>query len=280
MKTIQKTLLAFAAIALLASCTEVIDLELNEGEAQRLVVNGWFTDVPGRSRVDLTLTTSYFQNEAAPRVSGALVSVTDGTTTWTLSEVSPGVYQPASDVVGEPGNTYTLNIEHEGENYEASAFMRASNPMDSINVRILDPLEEFGFPADPYYSVRLWTQEPEGLGDAYVWYTYVNGEGIRDTLNELTIVEDSFYDGSYVSDLEIDFVDIETEAVQGDTLLLEQWNIGIDSYEVLQEILNQTDFQGGIFDAPPANVRTNISNGALGLWGAATIVTKETIITE
>ncbi|MEO0403477.1 MAG: DUF4249 domain-containing protein [Bacteroidota bacterium] len=280
MKIIQHTLLAMAAVALLASCTEVIDLELNEGDAQRLVVNGWFTDIPGRSQVDLTLTTSYFQNEAAPRVSGALVSVTDGTTTWPLSEVTPGVYQPEPDVVGEPGNTYTINIEYDGENYEASARMRASNPMDSIQVEILDPLEEFGFPGDPYYSVRLWTQEPEGLGDAYVWYTYVNGEGIRDTLRELTIVEDSFYDGAYVSDLEIDFVDIDTEAVQGDTLLLEQWNIGFDAYEVLQEILNQTDFQGGIFDAPPANVRTNISNGALGLWGAATIETKETIIQE
>lgn len=280
MKNLRTLFLFTILVATISSCTEVIELELNEGDAQRLVVNGWFTDQPGRSRVDLTLTTSYFENQAAPRATGAIVSVTDGTTTWPLTEDEPGVYTPEDGVVGEPGNTYTINIDYDGEEYQASAEMRASNPMDSINVRILDPLEEFGFPEDPYYSVRLWTQEPAGQGDAYLWYTYVNGFGIRDTLRELTLVEDSFYDGAYVEDLEIDFVDIETEAITGDTLLLEQWNIGYDSYLILFEILNQTEFQGGIFDAPPANVSTNLNNGALGLWGAATIVEKETIITE
>lgn len=281
MRTIKTT--AFFALLVsffLTSCTEVIELDLNEGDAQRLVVNGWFTNVPGKQRVDLTLTTSYFEPEVAPKVTGALVSVTDGTTIWNLDETAAGIYQPADEVVGEPGNTYTVNIEYEGEMYTASAFMRASNPIDSINVRILDPLEEFGFPADPYYSVRLWTEEPEGLGDAYIWYTYVNGEGIRDTLRELTIAEDSPFDGGTVEDLEIDFVDIESEAIMGDTLLLEQWNIGFDSYEILNEILTQTAFQGGIFDAPPANVSTNISNGALGLWGVASVESKQTIINE
>ena len=281
MRIIKNTLfLAFLASFVFTSCTEVIQLDLNEGDAQRLVVNGWFTNVPGKQRVDLTLTTSYFEPEVAPKVSGAIVTVTDGTTTWNLDETEPGTYQPDDGVVGAPGNTYTVNIEYEGENYTASADMRESNPIDSIHVRALDPLEEFGFPGDPYYSVRLWTLEPEGLGDAYIWYTYVNGVGIKDTLRELTISEDGPYDGGLVENVEIDFVDMESEAVMGDTLLLEQWNIGFDSYEVLNEILNQTAFQGGIFDAPPANVSTNISNGALGLWGAASIESKETIIME
>lgn len=281
MRTIKTTVLfALLASFALTSCTEVIDLDLNEGDAQRLVVNGWFTNVRGKQRVNLTRTTSYFEPEVAPRVIGALVSVTDGTTTWNLDEVEPGIYEPDDDVVGAPGNTYTVNIEHEGEMYTASAFMRASNPIDSINVIVVDPLEEFGFPGDLYYSVRLWTQERPGLGDAYLWYTYVNGAGIRDTLRELTIAEDSSFDGGLVENLEIDFVDIDSEAVMGDTLLLEQWNVGFDSYEILNEILTQTAFQGGIFDAPPANVSTNVSNGALGLWGAASVEIKQTIINE
>lgn len=267
-------------LVILSSCQEVIELDLNEGDAQRLVVNGWMTDQPGRQEVQLSLTTSYFFDEEPPTVSDAIVTVSDGSETWTFTEVEPGTYRPGSEVVGEAGKTYTLNIDHEGETYQASATLRASNPMDSIYVRFFDPEEEFGFPADPYYSVRLWTEEPAGEGDAYLWYTFVNGFGIRDTLRELTLVEDSFYDGAMIEDLEIDFVDIGTEAVTGDTLRLEQWNIGLESYEVLISILNQTDFQGGLFDAPPANVQTNVSNGALGLWGAASIVEKTTVITE
>ncbi|MDG1766705.1 MAG: DUF4249 family protein, partial [Flavobacteriales bacterium] len=107
--------LAFTGLILLSSCQEVIELDLNEGDAQRLVVNGWMTDQPGRQRVDLSLTTSYFLNEAPPRVSDAIVSVTDGTATWVFTEEEPGTYRPEADVVGEAGKTYVLNIEYAGE---------------------------------------------------------------------------------------------------------------------------------------------------------------------
>ena len=108
-------------LILLSSCQEVIELDLNEGEAQRLVVNGWMTDQPGRQEVQLSLTTSYFFNEEPPTVSDAIVTVSDGTDTWTFAEEAPGTYRPSTDVVGEAGKTYTLNIDYDGETYQASA---------------------------------------------------------------------------------------------------------------------------------------------------------------
>lgn len=270
----------FAAVLFLASCTERIDLDLNDDGNRRIVVDGWFTDQEQQHEIDLTWTTSYFSNQAAPPVEGAFLTISDGQNVIELTEEEPGIYRTPV-TAGVPGNTYTLTIEHEDEVYEASSFMREVAPVDSLHVRVLDPFEEFGFPDDPYYSVRIWTQELPGEGDYYMWRTFVNGAGVRDTLRELTFIDDSLYDGVYVEDVEVDYLSIEDgEATVGDTVYIEQFNIGEKAYEIFIGIMNETDWNGGLFDAPPANVETNLSNGALGYFGAAGVSTAQTLITE
>ena len=277
MKFIPYILLAFVLTAI--GCTERIELELDDSQ-QRLVVQGWFTNQLKNHEVNLTLTSSYFYNQQAPKATGATVSISDDDgNVWTLDETEPGKYL-TPEMAGEMGNWYTLNIEYEGEEYNATSWMRPVAPIDSMVIRVLDPLVEYGFPGDPYYSVRLWTQELPGQGDYYMWQTYVNGFGVRDTLRELTFVDDGIYDGIYIADVEIDYLEISTEANPGDTVLLEQYNIGSEAFSVFIGILNETAWNGGLFDAPPANVKTNISNGALGYWGAAGVSEYQSIILE
>ncbi|MFM1931475.1 MAG: hypothetical protein RL226_778 [Bacteroidota bacterium] len=272
-------LLIALPLLVLTACTERIELELNDQDGKRLVVEGWFTDEEMQHEVKLTYTTSYFQNQAAPAATGALVSITDGIETWALTETAPGRYVTPT-LAGVPGTTYRLDIEVDGSQYSAQSTMRPVSDIDSLYVQVVDPLEEFGFPGDLYYSVRIWTQELPGQGDRYMWLTYVNGSSVRDTLRELTFVDDVLYDGVYVADVEIDFLEIDTEATTGDTVLVKQYNIGPEAYDIFIGIMNETDWNGGLFDAPPANVATNLSNGALGYWGAASVREKSVIITE
>ncbi|MFZ6050722.1 DUF4249 domain-containing protein [Halocola ammonii] len=262
------------------SCTERIDLELNDQENERLVVEGWITDQEKAHTVELTLTSSYFENQPAPRVMGAEVTISDGETTWTLSENEPGIYQTTPDVAGEAGKTYTLTIDYEGQTYTATSFMRPVAPVDSMAFEYIDPFEEFGFEGDPYYEVKVWTQELAGLGDCYTWFLEVNGEQQRDTLSELSFVNDDLYDGNYVANTAIDILEIGEEANAGDTVYLEQWNIGIKAYDIFNGILTETDWGGGLFDTPPANVETNLSEGAIGYFGAASVSSRTAIIPE
>lgn len=272
-------LLLMAVAVLLSACTERIDLELNDDGNRRIVVDGWFTDKEEQHEVKLTYTTSYFANQPAPPVEGALLSISDGETTINLQEEVPGIYRTPV-IAGEPGKTYTLTIEHEGEVFTASSFMRDSAPIDSLHVRVLDPEEEFGVPFDPYYSVRIWTQESPGLGDCYMWRTFVNGEALRDTLREVSFTDDNLFDGVYVADTEVDFLEIDKDASFGDTVRIEQFNIGQEAYDIFIGIMNETEWNGGLFDAPPANVETNVSNGGLGYFGAASVQIAETVIEE
>jgi hypothetical protein len=262
------------------SCTERIDLELNEQENQRLVVEGWITDEAQAHTVELTLTSSYFENEPTPRATGADVTISDGETTWQLTENEPGIYQTASDVAGEAEKTYTLTINYEGETYTASSYMSPVAPVDSLAFEYIDPLVEFGFEGDPYYEVKVWTQELAGLGDCYTWFLEVNGVQQRDTLAELSFVDDGLYDGNYVANTAIDILEVGEEANAGDTVYLEQWNIGIVAYDIFNGILSETGSSGGLFDTPASNVETNLSEGALGYFGAASVSSRTAIIPE
>jgi len=54
----------------------------------------------------------------------------------------------------------------------------------------------------------------------------------------------------------------------------------MEAWDVFWAVFNETEFNGGLFDAPPANVPTNVSNGAIGYFGAAAVTEIEAIVEE
>ena len=250
------TLLLFGG----SSCTEKIPLELNEGGQVRLVVEGWITNETIAHEVQLTTTTSYFENQAAPRVSGAIVSLSDGTSSWTLSENGAGIYQTPV-MAGEFGKTYTLDVIWNEESYSATTYLDTVSAIDSVDHEWHAP----PWDEDGHYDLFLYTQELPEVGDFYMWRLSKNGVPIRDTLTEITFVEDDFVNGNYIAGWQFETVD----AVPGDTILVEQLSINEEAFNIFTAIMLETDWRGGLFDSPPANVPSNVSNGALGYFGAA-----------
>ncbi len=274
-----KTRITIAIATLLAfvQCTERIDLDLNKNENQRLVVDGWITSIARPQTVRLTLTTDYFQNEAAPKATGATVSITDGSITFPLTENEPGLYQTAANVAGEPGKTYTLEIEYDGATYTASSFMRPAPPIDSINYAIDE--DELDNPDEDndgklWHELFFYAQEPAGEGDHYYFKTYLNGDSKSDTLRNNGFVSDDGVDGSYIGGISYDYV----EVADGDSVAAEMLTISKEAYEYFNAVMLETDWRGGIFDSPPANIPTNISNGALGFFSASAISQSHVII--
>ena len=275
----KQILVVILSVIFFASCTKRIDLELNTLENQRLVVEGWITNELKKHEVELSLTIDYFDAETPPPAINADVSITDGDNTWQLIEEEAGLYRTPL-MAGEFGKTYTLNIDWSDENYTASSLLREVADIDSMAFEYIDPLEEFGFDGDPWFDVLLWTYELEGLGDSYFWNIEVNDVPIRESLSDLSFVNDDLYDGNPISGVPVDALTYEDEAVEGDHIYIEQWNIGRDAYEIFVAIMQETDWRGGLFDTPPANVPTNLSNGALGYFGAAGVSTFEGFIPE
>lgn len=259
----------FAFILLMvtfSACTEDIDLELNEGDNQKLVVDAWITDEPGPHEVRLSLSTSYFFNQEAPKVTDATVEISDGTSSITLSPGEPGIYLTPVDFEGKVGTTYELTINYNGNEYTAQATLNRVPEIEALESEYDDLEEE--------YMILLYTQEPPGEGDHYLFKNYKKGTTMADTLANVGFASDQFADGSYIGGVEVGYGDYEV----GDTILFEMHSISEEAFDYFIAVMLETEWRGGIFDTPPANIPSNLSNGALGFFNASAVRKSELII--
>ncbi|MEX1000995.1 MAG: DUF4249 domain-containing protein [Crocinitomicaceae bacterium] len=258
---------------LFLGCTKEIDIELEEGD-RRLVIESWFTTEEKVHEIRLTETANYFSNEPTPKASGATVQISGGGEVFPFSEVSPGIYHSAPSAKASLGTQYTLSVVFEGELYEAQDYC---DSVPSLNQVELYP----SYDAENNlsgYDFLIWTKELSGYGHYYCWRIKRNGEYLTDTLSEITIESDEYLgDGLEFNAFPIDYISIN-EVNSGDTLTLEQHNISKQTYDAFIGILSETEWKGGIFDTPPANIPSNVNNNGLGVFVVSAMVKKSVIV--
>jgi hypothetical protein len=252
------SLICFSAF-LLSGCKKIIELELDE-EDRRLVVQAWFTTEQKVHEIRLTQSTSYYDTEAIPQVSGAQVSITGGGETFVFTEVQPGVYHSAPTAQAKQDTEYKLTIQYNGQTYEAIDYCDTVPELEQIM-----PQPDYNNAGQlERYDILIWTTELAGYGDHYAWRALVNGTYVSDTLGEIDFGSDDYIgDGLDFEAWPITTVDY---LYSGDTLKLEQHHISKATYDAFMAVMLETSWRNGFFDAPPSNIPTNLSNGALGLF--------------
>lgn len=262
---------------LLTACTETINWEVEESDA-RLVVEGRISTELKRHEILLTKTASYFSNKLPDRVSDATVTITDGSTIFDLTESDDkGVYL-TQEMAGEIGKLYTLNIVlaksiGEESQFSASSELRKVMQIDSMVVK-LDTIEDFGT-EDILWVLSYWGQETPIQKDAYQADILVNGKTILPTVNDYIVFNDFLIEDEYFEDYGLwAGDDIEEE----DSVSLILYSVE-DKYEdFIEAIFFEIDGPDELgFSGPPANVKGNISNGALGYFYATDISSYTTI---
>lgn len=266
----KKILIIPAILLMLASCTERIDIELDESYT-RLVVYGTITTDTAAHYVELSTTTSYYYNEAPPPVTGATVEISDDDgNVFSLTENEPGKYATSPLFAAIAGKTYTLNINLAEEinghiNYMASSKVNTIDPIDSIGLVSQPDWGEKGF-----YEVTCYYQDPP-TRDFYMFNIFKNGELITDTIRDRIITNDDFYNGSYANGIGIGYLDQSKESEilhPGDVVTFQGCGISEEYYNFIWTLQTETGFQTPLFSGPPANVKGNINNGAVGFFAA------------
>ncbi len=264
--------LIFVAFTGLFSCVEEIDLILDDDHHARLVVDGMITTDTTSHTVELSMTAPYFSKEKTERVSGAEVSVSDNLgNVFDLTEAEPGIYMTDENVYGVVGRTYNLIINHDGESYHAESTMKRVMETDSLVYEWDEAREQ--------YVILFYAKEPEGKGDKYMWHLYRNGELITDSINKVLFIDDEFFDGIYIDGLEITRWNYDHNIQKHDTVRVDTHSITEDALLFFSGIFSESGFSSGPFSPPPANIHSNISNNAIGLFFASAI-SRETIIIE
>jgi Domain of unknown function (DUF4249) len=274
-------LLIISLTILAGSCTERIDIDLDDSYA-RLVVEGTVTTDTMVHTVRLTSTTSYFYDEKAPGVENATVTIDDGESVVELIETEPGIYSTTPDYHGIPGRTYKLNINLASpingiSEYQAASIMNPVLSLDSINSVFH---EDWG--PEGYYEVRCYVLDPPTT-DFYMFKVYKNGELLSDSLNKVLVTDDRFYNGNYTNGAGVGFLnqDVDKEiVVSGDLITIESARITEAYYQFVSQLQIQSGYQNPMFSGPPANITGNISNGAIGFFAAYPVSYSKTIASE
>jgi hypothetical protein len=253
----------------LFSCTEPININLDSSTV-RLVVEGYFTTDTISHKVRLSLTSDYFYDQAPQSVTGAKLDISDGKNIFNLTEVSPGLYQTDPSVHGTAGNTYTLDIKLKSQiggysEYTATSKLNPVAKLDSIHL-----VYHADWSTEGMWELKCFVQDPPTT-DYYRFLISRNDTMITDTLKEWFVTDDRFFNGFYVNGATVGYFDQrikEQRLISGDTVLLEMNNIGEDYANFLWEA--QAEIRGSypLFSGPPANVKGNINNGAIGFFAA------------
>jgi hypothetical protein len=267
----------------LSSCTEIVEIEL-ESNFTKLVVFGSITTDTTTHKIELKKSADYYFNQPAEKVSNAIVELSYSDTTVLLKENSnlPGIYETEPDFFGIPGETYTLTIEGtdiddngETESYSASSYLPAVNTIDSINLM---------YSSNSFFSgweIQVWTYDPADEENYYIFKTLVNGRLVTDTLTEYVIQNDDLFDGSYTYGITSQFLmdSKEDERLNpGDIVTFEANGITEEYYNFLFQAQSESFGQNPLFSGPPANITSNITNGALGFFTAYSISRSSAVV--
>ena len=270
MQTIKQFLKFLIPAIIVASCTEPMDLEL-DSTYTRLVVEGAVTTDTGIHRIQLSRTTDFYHKSAPPPVSGAEVTISDGSKLITLTEnpSGSGIYETEDGFYAEVGKTYTMLVKLQEEigghiAYSASALLRPTVQPDSIQI-VYQPAWGEGF-----WEIRLFAQDPP-TADFYKFLTWVNDVLVTDSLQEVFVIDDRFFNGNYIPGFAVSYLNAQTEDNRlspGDTVTILMANLTEDFANFLWTARMESGFNTPLFSGPPANVKGNVNNGAIGYFAA------------
>jgi hypothetical protein len=264
---------------LLSACEEDIDLKLKT-DYSRLVVDALITTDTTTHQVKLTRSGGYFDNKPMLGISGAVVTLSDGEETITLTEslTNPGIYNTPDDYYGKQNKLYRLTIDEvdingDGnmETYSAESFLNPVIITDSISIdyhRVWN-----------LWQIKLHAQDPPDEENFYWFRLFINDEPYSRRFSKSEATSDVFFDGNYADGVWIFALDTEEDEnlFPGDVVMMESYMIDKTFYNYILAVKQETMPKTPLFSGPPANVPGNISNGALGYFAACAVHRNTTI---
>ncbi|MEY4486863.1 MAG: hypothetical protein RL440_1399 [Bacteroidota bacterium] len=284
-------------LATLWSCTKEVQIDI-PGYKEQLVVDGRIeTGQPAivlLSKSNNVYSSTNYESYLNSFVDDAIVVLSNGTQTDTLTKICtddlpPGLEQVAAGIfgipaeilvnlhlcayvslnmLGEVGKTYTIQISHQGKQYQASSKILNPTAPDSLYWKPEGNFNDRGFS-----WVKL--SDAANTADAYLWEVkYLQDPQFSKTFNPY--FNDEFFNGltfEFGYENPMSFNDPNgNDAYRGfyklnDTVVVKLSKIGGKEYNYFEKKYNQI-FSGGSPFAVPTNIPTNMEGGALGIWVA------------
>jgi hypothetical protein len=273
-KKIPLRLLIVVLSALAApACEKEVILDLLNRQGQYLIVEGNIDNLHKLQMIRLYSSGSFYDLDKGLPVTGATVTVSDGKTEYpfveSIREDNKGNYYNTE--ISKPlssGGIFHLTVKQGNKTYTASSELRPVPPVDSVTVS----RSALSRVANKHmYDVFIHYRNLPVAGNFYLVDLYVNGKLRTYSPARKTVISDenqARYESLYVTTLR------GQELIAGDSLVLEMRSISRKQYDFYSNFFSQTALSGNPFaGAPPANIPTNLSEGARGFFQVSAVST-------
>ena len=273
---------------IIGACTEKIDVKVDSTD-KRLVVEAKVTSDFKKHFVKLSESSDVFYNKTSIPITNANITVSVGTNMFDYEEITPGYYESTVEFAGDPGKVYNLSISNvdidnnnKFESYSASAEMPEPHDVESIDIHFDSNYSNFEEEGE-FFLVSIYMNDDASTDDYYGFACRINDVLVHDTITELVIIDDTYFNGenSKGADVgELDQEESEELVSVNDEICLETYSFTEDYFEFISELKQMDAEQNPLFSGPPANIRTNLSNGAMGYFAVYSITRNTVICTE
>lgn len=250
MKNTIKYLALILSISLaLSSCTDVIDVDVPNGGARFVVeasINWEKGTVGNNQTIKLSTSTPYFSDNINDPVTGATVEVVNNSnnTSFSFTDQNNGEYT-TSNFVPILNQSYTLNIEYNGQTYSASETLL---PVSSIN-RVEQKTENFL--GEDQIQVRVYFDDPAGEENCYIGEFKSSNEA----LTTLLAYRDEFTDGK-----ENFILYSDEDLKKGNIVDINFYGVSRRYFNYMNRLIWQSGSGGGMFQVTPVQLKGNCKN--------------------
>lgn len=255
----QFTILFLSLLIAFSSCEKVIDIDIKDAD-KKYVIEAAITDEPGGARVLISTTKNFSDNNNFNGIANATVTITDSEGNNTqLTALDAGIYGDPI-LTAEPGKTYILSVNINGDNFTAQSKMPLKLNMDTLYIT-----QDYVFGEITNIAVVEYS-DPPGRGESVRFVMYKNGVKSK----SIYIQDDEYTDGRQQLVRLRERGPDDNELKSGDVIKVDMLNIDAPVYKYWNSFLSGGS-TGSNNTASPANPISNISGDALGYFSAHTI---------
>jgi hypothetical protein len=260
-----RKLIIIGLLLLTVSCERKTDWNIQPSAGSIIAVDGRITD-ERKSHIIKIMVPATELNGATTPMTGANVTITDGTTTWALEEIDSikGTYCTDSNINGISGKNYTLKIVTKDKEYTATDQMYPA--------AWFSPLQYEQNSNDSLYHITwvasVYNSQYPALYEIFLDWSSVPG---YESSNPLDCQAKLYYFTLNTLDIsEVFAPEIEKISFPAGTQIIEKkYSVSPAFESFIRCLLLETNWRGGMFDVSSANLPTNLSEGGTGFFSAS-----------
>jgi len=269
----QKLVIYLFLVLFLTSCEKQSDWDLQIANNDFIVVDGIITNALQIQTITISKPVNQLNEKSEP-VSGATVLISSNQETYAFHEslTIPGTYLSDKFFAGIRNKTYSLLITSGKKVYTSKALLAPPAEFVFLKYKLVS--------GNKYQITTVsLTYNPDKAAMYEIRLDWSSAPGYENTNADSCKAKLYYYTLPTLDVSEVFAPAIEKVTFPAGTVITERrYSLTEDHAAFIRALLLETTWQGGFFNTASANVPTNMSEGAMGFFGACGVVEKTEVV--